>query len=105
MRREWALVNEPFSCPNSSLSSRVSGRAAQLTGMNARSRRGEFSWMVRAASSLPTPLSPSSSTVALDGATRPIRSKTLRMDGASPSILPLPWRVSFSPRFSRSIRS
>jgi len=41
--------------------------AAQLTGMSGRPARGELSWMARAMSSLPVPLSPRRRTVASDG--------------------------------------
>ena len=65
-----ASVNAPFSCPNSSDSSSVSGSAAQLTWTNGSSRRALASWMAFAMRSLPVPLSPSSSTaVALLAAT------------------------------------
>jgi len=57
----------------------LSGRAAQLTATKARSRRGLPSWMARANSSLPVPLSPSSRTVALDGATCWTISRVFRM--------------------------
>ena len=42
-RRSAAPVNEPFSWPNSSLSSNVSGSPAAFTAMNALPRRGERS--------------------------------------------------------------
>jgi len=58
LRIAIAPVNAPFSWPNNSLSSRFSGMAAQLTGMNACPARGERWWIVRATSSLPVPLSP-----------------------------------------------
>src|SRR5207253_1310749 len=41
-RRSAAPVNAPFSWPNSSLSSRVSGMAAQFTAMNGLARRGDL---------------------------------------------------------------
>ena len=44
-RRSAAPVKAPFSWPKSSLSSSVSGIAAQLTAMNGLLRRGERSWM------------------------------------------------------------
>src|SRR5439155_1062345 len=48
-RRSAAPVKAPFSWPNSSLSSSVSGIAAQFTAMNALPRppRGERSWIAR----------------------------------------------------------
>ena len=63
--RSRAPVKAPFSWPNSSLSSSVSGIAAQLTATNGLSRRGPVTWMARATSSLPVPVSPRMSTVAL----------------------------------------
>ena len=53
-----APVNEPFLCPNSSLSMSSDGIAPQLTGTNGPSRRGPDSWISRATSSLPVPESP-----------------------------------------------
>ena len=71
-----ASVKAPFTWPNSSLSSRFSGMAPQLTATKGASRRGERAWMARATSSLPVPLSPVMSTVELVGATERTRSKT-----------------------------
>ena len=62
-RRSAAPVKAPFSCPKSSDSSSVSGRAAQFTAMNGLPRRGERSWRPLATSSLPVPDSPWISTV------------------------------------------
>ena len=53
-----APVNAPFTWPNSSDSSRFSGIAPQLTATNGLSRRWLLSWIARATSSLPVPLSP-----------------------------------------------
>jgi hypothetical protein len=53
--------------------------AAQLMVMNGRSERSEFTWMARATSSLPVPLSPVMSTVASVGAMRTMRPSTSRM--------------------------
>ena len=53
-----ASVKDPASNPNSSASSIVSGIAAQLTGMNGPAARGPLSWMMRATSPLPVPVSP-----------------------------------------------
>jgi hypothetical protein len=47
-----------FSWPNSSLSSRFSGMAAQLTFTSGPAARGLQAWMTSARTSLPTPLSP-----------------------------------------------
>src|SRR6266446_6514181 len=62
-----APVNDPFSCPNSSDSISSSGIAAQLTWTKRSRLRRLLRWMERATSSLPAPLSPSRSTVALVG--------------------------------------
>ena len=72
-----APVNEPFSWPNSSISISSSGIAAQLTCTKRSRARRLLRWMARATSSLPTPLSPRISTVALVGAARPMASRTL----------------------------
>ena len=61
--RATAPVKAPFSWPKSSVSSSVSGIAAQLMATNGASARGLSAWSERANSSLPVPLSPSSSTV------------------------------------------
>ena len=66
-------MNAPFSWPKISLSSRVSGIAAQLTATNGPLARGESSCSVRATSSLPVPLSPLISTAAGVGAATSIR--------------------------------
>jgi len=69
-RWPMAPVKAPFSWPNSSLSSSVSGMAAQLIGTNCPVRsRADAWWMARAISSLPVPVSPSSSTVVVVCAT------------------------------------
>ncbi len=61
--RARAPVNAPFSRPNSSLSTSVSGMAAQFTRTMARVCRLLRSWIRDANSSLPVPVSPTSSTV------------------------------------------
>ena len=53
-----APVNDPFSCPKSSDSSRSSAMALQLMATKGLLRRGLPLWMARARSSLPVPLSP-----------------------------------------------
>ena len=63
LRLVIAPVNAPFSCPNSSLSSRSRGMAPQFTGTKGWSRRAESSWMLRATSSLPVPDSPRTRTL------------------------------------------
>ena len=65
--------------PNSSLSSSVSGSAAQLTATNGASARAEARWMPRATSSLPVPVSPSISTVIGVAAALSIRRNTSRI--------------------------
>ena len=80
-------MKEPFSWPNSSLSSSVSGSAAQATLTNGLLRRGLFWWMAWANSSLPVPLSPSSSTDALDGATCRTVLNAASISGLSPTRL------------------
>ena len=54
--------------PKSSESSSVSESAPQLTATKGRSFRGELTWIARATSSLPVPLSPVMRTVLLVGA-------------------------------------
>ena len=67
-RRSAAPVNAPFSWPKISLSSSVSGIAAQLIATNGNAARGLSWWIVCATSSLPVPDSPVISTDALVGA-------------------------------------
>ena len=66
MRRSRASVKAPFSWPKSSLSISVAGIAAQFTDDEALVARGPRSWIARATSSLPVPLSPVISTFARD---------------------------------------
>ena len=61
-------MKAPFSWPNSSLSSSVSGIAEQFTATNGPLARCDRSWIVRATSSLPVPVSPRISTGAGLGA-------------------------------------
>ncbi len=58
-----APVNEPFRWPNSSDSSSVTVSAPQSTAKNRSCFRGLRSWMARATSSLPVPVSPMIRTV------------------------------------------
>ena len=81
-RRSAAPVKAPFSWPNSSDSSSVSGSAAQLTATNGLPRRGERSWSALATSSLPVPLSPWISTVLETGAICSILTSTSWIGGA-----------------------
>ncbi len=98
--RATAPVNAPFSCPKSSVSSRLSGIAAQLMATNGPSDRGLSACSARANSSLPVPLSPSSSTVASDPDARCSARIACFNDGASPIICGAPRRAPSS-SFSR----
>ena len=62
MWRSVAPVKAPFSWPNRSDSTRLSGIAPQLTATNGLARRSPQPWIARAISSLPTPDWPSIST-------------------------------------------
>gem|GEM_PF-2115449 len=85
--RACAPVNEPFSCPNSSLSRSDSASAAQCTFMNGLSARGDRLCIASATSSLPTPDSPVMSTLAFVGATRRTRSNMRLMAGVFPTMV------------------
>src|ERR1019366_3848426 len=85
-RRSLAPVNDPFSCPNSSLSISVSGSAAQLMATNGPCRRGLSACSVRATISLPVPLSPVISTHALLGPACCRSAKISCMRGAVPTM-------------------
>jgi len=65
-----APVKAPFSWPNSSLSSRDSDSAAQFSRSSGLLARREREWMASAMTSLPDPVSPSSSTLMSLAATR-----------------------------------
>ena len=67
-------MNAPFTWPNSSLSSRLSGIAAQLIATNGPLAPRLARWSALATSSLPVPLSPVMSTVVSVSATRATRS-------------------------------
>ena len=102
-RCAWAPVNEPFSWPNSSLSSSVSGIAPQLIGTKGPAERAPRRWMAWAASSLPVPLSPSTSTGASTVATLRIEANTSCIRGLVPSMPSKAEAVCCrSSRFSRS---
>ena len=85
-RSRSAPVKAPFRQPKSSLSSRVSGKAAQFTATKGLAARGLPRWMARAISSLPVPVSPEISTVALARLAHAIRPKTCCISGLSPTI-------------------
>ena len=67
-----APLKAPRTWPKSSLSSRSGGMAAQLTATKGAPRRLPCSWMARATSSLPVPVSPVTSTVASLSTRRPM---------------------------------
>jgi hypothetical protein len=56
-----------------------------LSSTNVTALRGDASWIMRAISDLPVPLSPVMSTVARVGATASIVSKTLSSEGSLPT--------------------
>ena len=60
--RRTAVLCAPFSAPNSSLSTSVSGIAPQFTSTKGCLARGELSCSARANADLPVPLSPVKST-------------------------------------------
>ena len=76
-------MNAPFTWPKSSLSISSPGIEAQFTATNGPGRP-ECSWIERATSSLPVPVSPSMSTVAAVGATRATSSRISSIAGAPP---------------------
>jgi len=86
VRSAAAPVNAPRTWPNSSLSRRGAGIAAQFTATKSPSRRALFSWIERARSSFPVPVSPKSSTEASVGATRSIREWIARILPLAPTI-------------------
>src|SRR5216684_2789835 len=75
----------PRSWPNSSLSIRLSGIAAQLIATYGRFWRGDLSWIARAARSFPVPLSPVMITGALVGAASSIRRMARRIASDRPT--------------------
>ena len=93
-----APVNAPFSWPNSSVSSSVSGMAAQLMATNGPSLRVLSAWSARANSSLPVPLSPSRSTVVSVAAARCSATDTCLSFASSPTICGAPRRWASSSR-------
>ena len=97
-----APVKAPFTWPKSSLSIRSAGMAAQLTATKGRSARTLLRCRARATSSLPVPVSPSTSTVASLSAARPMRLKTCRMASlpltSSPSSCICGWPAWPSPQ-------
>ncbi len=106
LARATAPVKAPRSCPKSSASRMLSGMAAQLTATNGPPARALLPWMKRARSSLPVPLSPSTSTVALEGAACVATSSTRRSAGLCPTISRVVRSLSscLSERFSHEQR-
>ena len=102
-RRAVAPVNAPFSCPNSSLSSKFSDSAAQLIATKGPSTRRLHACTARAATSLPVPLSPSSSTVASVGATLRSADSTAAMAAAPYDSCGLPSRRATSARAAQAV--
>ena len=80
-----ALVNAPFTCPNSVDSSSSGGSEPLFTATNMWSARGELAWIALATSSFPVPVSPVIRIVDRLDATCPTRSssRTIR------SLLPM----------------
>jgi hypothetical protein len=88
--RDVAPVKAPRSWPKSSLSSRLSGSAAQLSATKGEFRRRLFWCRARATSSLPVPDSPVTSTVTSVGATWRSTRKTRCMASLRPMMLAKP---------------
>ena len=82
--RRVASVKAPRSEPNSSVSMMVGAMAPQLIATQGRSARGELACRLRATTSLPTPLSPDTTTGALAGAYRATSSRTRCICGLEP---------------------
>ncbi|MND98158.1 hypothetical protein D3C80_904980 [compost metagenome] len=86
MRCFIAEVNDPFSCPNNSLSINSDGIAAQFTSIIVLADLLLFSWIHLATSSLPLPLGPVTNTRASVGATRSMVSLIFWIAGEWPRI-------------------
>ena len=102
MRCAVAPLNAPRSCPNISVSIRVSGTAAQLTATNGPFLRGPLKCSAFATSSLPVPLSPVTSTLTSVSTARCISSPALRIPGLAPTIPLKAYVVSSSERRRRT---
>ena len=74
-----APVNAPFSYPKSSLSIRFSGMAPQLMRTIRWSRRSLLSWISRATTSLPVPVSPRIITLTEEFSPRSAMSDRIRL--------------------------
>ena len=81
-----APVKAPRACPKSSLSSSVSGSAAQFSLTKGWVLRGLLKWIARAISSLPVPLSPSIRTGRSLTMMRSSWWKTRRMPSLAPTM-------------------
>src|SRR5580698_8234628 len=79
-----APVKAPLSWPNSSLSSKVLGIAAQLRDTKRCLRRGLASWIARAITSFPVPVSPWIKTAESTGATLATSVSNARNFGLDP---------------------
>ena len=84
--RRTAPENAPCSCPKSSLSRSSGDSAPQLMARKRRRARWLWACMVRAASSLPVPVSPCSSTATSVGARRMSACRRPPMAGDAPTI-------------------
>ena len=104
-RRLSAPVKAPFSCPNSSLSMRADGSAAQSTRVKEFPARALASWMASASSPLPHPVSPSISTVASVRATFSARAKIRRIASLWPRRSPKQSERLSASQYSRSMAS
>ena len=100
-----APVKEPFSCPNSWLSTRLSGTAGRFTATNGPLRRSECSWTYLASISLPVPLSPVISTVTGLAAIFSAMAATFRMTAVWPSTIGFWSRLACSSRSQASSRA
>ncbi len=98
-------MKAPRTWPNSSLSISVTGMAPQSTTTNGPLDRPLSSWMAWARSSLPVPVSPSSSTVPSAGANRSMRVKTRRIAALTPMARPNSSRVLRLSRTSSPVAS
>ena len=99
--RAEAPVNAAASWPNSSLASTLSASAAQFSATNGPSARRLPSWSARATSSLPAPVSPSTSTGSSLGATRTTRAISWRIGSLPATSFERRTRISGSPSMSR----
>ena len=97
-RRSLAPVYAPRSCPKSSFSTRLSGRAATFTATNGPGARGERACTARAKSSLPVPDSPVRRTVTSEAAAGRIRSSASASAWDVPTISGIPARPASAAR-------